>query len=93
MCERIKCAAVWNRATGNVYEGRHHAECLQKAAAAGEPRHHNHQGFVTEEGVCVNRFEALAIAETAGQIVKKHPPMDRLLSEDLREHGTENDNG
>jgi|AntDeeMinimDraft_5_1070356.scaffolds.fasta_scaffold11599_3 hypothetical protein len=44
------------------------------------------QGFIDQFGTFVDRFEALAIAEAAGQInvrrEKTHPD-DRLFSEDL----------
>lgn len=40
------------------------------------------QGFVTSEGRFVERKEAAKIAETAGQIIKKHGPKDELFSED-----------
>ena len=42
------------------------------------------QGFVTENGYFVDRILGLSIAEYFNQIEDKHPPMDRLLSEDLK---------
>ena len=41
------------------------------------------QGFLTTKMRFVLRREALMIAKREGQIVKKHPPEDILLSEDL----------
>ena len=42
------------------------------------------QGFVTENGYFVNRELGLSIAEYFNQINIKHPPIDKLLSEDLK---------
>ena len=42
------------------------------------------QGFVTENGYFVDRKVGLSIAEYFNQINIKHPPTDRLLSEDLK---------
>ena len=45
------------------------------------------QGFVinSHDGEFVTREKALEIATKAGQIIFKHNPTDKLLSEDLRE--------
>lgn len=45
------------------------------------------QGFVTENGYFVDRELGLSIAEYFNQINIKHPPVDRLLSEDLKKEG------
>ena len=42
------------------------------------------QGFVTENGYFVDRIVGLRIAEYYGQIEKKYPPKDQLVSEDLK---------
>lgn len=42
------------------------------------------QGFVTQNGYFVDRKTGLLIAEHFNQIATKHPPIDRLLSEDLK---------
>ena len=42
------------------------------------------QGFVTENGYFVDREIGLSIAEYFNQINIKYPPIDRLLSEDLK---------
>ena len=42
------------------------------------------QGFVTENGYFVDRELGLSIAEYYNQINTKYPPIDRLLSEDLK---------
>ena len=41
------------------------------------------QGFVDSRGTFHTRQEALKIAKQHDQIVLKHPPLDRLLSEDM----------
>lgn len=60
--------------------GKNHAECFKKLKSAVE------QGFLAVAGTnvrFVDRKEALEIAINAGQSIDKHPPMDKLLSEDL----------
>ena len=42
------------------------------------------QGFVTENGYFVDRELGLLIAKNYKQIESKHPPLDQLLSEDLK---------
>ena len=42
------------------------------------------QGFVTENGFFVDREAGLLIAEHFDQIDIKHPPIDKLMSEDLK---------
>ena len=42
------------------------------------------QGFVTENGYFVDRELGLSIAEYYNQINIKHPPKDKLMSEDLK---------
>ena len=42
------------------------------------------QGFVTENGYFVDRELGLSIAEYFNQINIKHPPTDKLMSEDLK---------
>ncbi len=82
--ERIKCAAT--RHGDHIIAGGNHAECLQIARKAGfeRPDYGRGQGFLTTNMRFVLRKEALMIAEREGQIVKKHPPLDVLLSEDLK---------
>lgn len=41
------------------------------------------QGFLTSEGAFVDRVEALAIAQAAGQLICKTQPEDMLFSEDV----------
>lgn len=41
------------------------------------------QGFILDDGRFVDRFEALAIAQANGQLIRKTQPEDRLFSEDL----------
>lgn len=64
--------------------GRHH-HCIRymnTLGRAGLSNTHD-QGFVTTHGRYVDRFEALGIAQAAGQLIRKTPPPDRLFSEDL----------
>jgi hypothetical protein len=60
--------------------GKNHAECLRKITGAIRQ-----QGFLTNEGRFVDRYEALDIATSAGQLKgrHKHNPLDQLMSEDL----------
>ena len=83
MSEKIKCAATRN---GNhIITGQYHGECLKIAKKAGFPKPDSKmgQGFLTTKLRFVLRKEALMIAEREGQITKKHPPYNILLSEDL----------
>lgn len=41
------------------------------------------QGFLTSDGLFVDRFDACRIADAAGQIVRKTGSADELYSEDL----------
>lgn len=41
------------------------------------------QGFLTDRGRFVDRQEALALAERAGQVREKHGPVGVLFSEDV----------
>ena len=75
----IVCSAI--RKNHLIYCGENHSECLR-----GAPRGYlrdGEQGFLTESGVFVDRKLGLEIAIYFKQIVKKHNPMDELLSEDL----------
>lgn len=89
MSEKIKCAAI--RSGPHVICGAYHGECMRIAKEAGFPKPDARmgQGFLTDKWRFVLRKEALMIAEREGQIVKKHPPTDILLSEDLKEQDHE----
>lgn len=41
------------------------------------------QGFMTNDGVFVDRYEGFKIAQQNNQIIKKHGPDDYLFSEDM----------
>jgi hypothetical protein len=84
MGEKIKCAAT--RHGDHIIAGLYHGQCLQIARDAGfeKPDDKFGQGFLTTNMRFVLRKEALMIAERENQIVKKHRPLDILLSEDLR---------
>ena len=78
----IKHAAI--KQDGIVYVGKRHHNVIAIMIECGLPAPiRGVQGFVDNNGVFVDREEALKIAEAAGQIVKKHPPLYRLLSEDI----------
>ena len=83
---RIKEAAILGN-DGKVYTGRNHGIIIQTYGKDGifKYRKTSTQGFVTNTGEFVDRFEALKIAVEADQIEVKYSPKDRLLSEDLKE--------
>ena len=83
--ETIKCAAV-RTDEGHIICGPYHGKCLQIAGQAGFKKLGDQfgQGFMTNRLRFVGRVEALAIATKENQIDKKHPPVDILLSEDLK---------
>jgi hypothetical protein len=87
MSERIKCAAT--RHGSHIIAGPYHGECMRIAKEAGfkKPDIKMGQGFLTTKMRYVLRKEALMIAEREGQITKKYPPLDILLSEDLQIDG------
>ena len=62
---------------------RHHHLIFMLAAEGHPPIGPRSQGFVTTKGRFVDRVEGLAIAEAAGQVVRKHPSFDKLYSEDM----------
>jgi hypothetical protein len=80
--ERIECAAV--RVGGVVYQvprPERHCDAIRLAIAAGADYVvQSEQGFVTSTGRFVDRAEAAALAQKAGQIVGLRT---RLFSEDL----------
>lgn len=80
---RIKCAALKTK-DGRIFEGRNHGICYQAMKEASVPRipdaRECEQGFVTEDGRFVDRYEAAEIALNAGQTKKLERP---LFSEDL----------
>lgn len=76
---RIIASALRN--TDKVYKGKTHADCFVQ-----EPKgvlKCAEQGFLTDNGVFVDRKQALKIAKHYKQIKKKHPPKNILMSEDL----------
>lgn len=83
--EKIASAAI--RKNGVVYPCWAHAFLEIKRMnlhAPDDVMKHAEQGFVTSIGRFVDRKEALAIACMAEQVIYKHHPQDKLLSEDLR---------
>lgn len=76
----IKLAAI-RRESGELFTGRNHSECYRKMREKGLPKESCVQGFVTSDGVFVDRESAAQIAFLSGQIKKK---LSTLFSEDLR---------
>lgn len=76
----IKCAAL--RKNDHIYIGKRHCDCFIQ-----EPKGYlvnAEQGFVTEDGVFVDRRLAFIIADHYGQIREKRITSDfELYSEDL----------
>ena len=52
-------------------------ENMRKVVRIGE------QGFITDEGKFLNRFDALIEAEKCNQLIRKTQPLNELFSEDL----------
>ena len=64
-----------------IYVGKRHSDCfIQKEKGI---LRNAEQGFYTEKRKFVDRKLALKIAKHYNQIIKKHPPYDQLLSEDI----------
>lgn len=63
--------------------GRHH-DVIRKMAAAGIPIPINgEQGFLTNDGLFVDRRRALMIAQSAKQIIRGRAAVVELFSEDV----------
>ena len=86
----IVCAAVKARSDGQVYCGKRHVDCLMKMDKMGiyswPLTNDGVQGFVTDEGVFLDRVEAREHFIQSGQVpflngVFHHPRL--LFSEDL----------
>lgn len=78
----IKSAAI-KTSDGFIITGKNHSECF-KEAIDKHPTRGAVQGFITDMNWFVDRRVALDIANHAGQIKHKHPPLNILLSEDLK---------
>ena len=85
--ERIICAAVLLDG-GKFVVGNFHGCCFAAQRTFFPDTKEAQQGFVTSLRRFVGREEALVIANAAGQVVKKHTPLDQLLSEDLESLST-----
>jgi hypothetical protein len=80
----IKHAAI--RKDGIIYIGHRHPHCIRvmvECRVSKPVTKDAEQGFVTDEGVFVDRQEALKIAIENNQIITKHGAKDELYSEDL----------
>jgi hypothetical protein len=93
--EKIICAAIHfndgrqypqqpsNIEKGLVIAGLRHCNCFGTMSATKFSKATpNIQGFITNKNRFVNRKEAFAIAEKAGQLIAQHQK-DHLFSEDL----------
>lgn len=82
---RIKHAAI--KVNDIVYIGHRHHNCFAVISECGVnfklPNIILTQGFVDEGGNFWDRKDSLVIAKHFNQIVKKHSPLDQLMSEDL----------
>lgn len=63
--------------------GRHHHVIREMARAGIEIPITGEQGFLTDRGLFVDRVRALAIAQTAKQIIRKNGNPNELFSEDV----------
>lgn len=82
MLSRAKIASAAIKHDGRIWTGRRHAEIMsqmrEELGSVKVPQ--EEQGFMTDTGEFVNRFQAGAIAFRAGQTKQRH---QTLLSEDL----------
>lgn len=87
MSERIEQVAI--KHAGQIHTAqpprRHHHVIAEMAKRGYGPECMHNQGFVTDKGRFVDRWEARRIATLAGQIgeTKKTNPQNELFSEDL----------
>ena len=72
------------RATNGItYIGHRHNNCFTTMATCSVDHIGAIQGFIDENGTFHTREQALKIAKANHQIKTKHPPLDKLLSEDI----------
>lgn len=67
----VVCAAIRHRGTGFLICGARHGNCLNSAAryGTGDQKSETWEcGFVDQDGTFMNRREAWAVADAAGQI-------------------------
>jgi hypothetical protein len=72
----IKAAAILHN--GIIYKGKRHREIIEQNKQANLKE--GQEGFVTKNGMFVDREQAAKIALSAGQIKR---PKKKLISEDL----------
>jgi len=87
--DKVFCAAIKDR-NGRVWIGFAHPTIIANMVPREDKLGKGDdsvQGFVlnSHDGIFVDRYQALVIAEEAGQIISKYNPKDQLLSEDLRD--------
>lgn len=83
----IKSAAI-RYPNGNIYTGKYHGKCFEAAAEAGEEKDGGRveQGFVTQTGEYLDRFQAALEAIEHDQVKEFHCPHLGLMSEDLKQN-------
>lgn len=83
--ERIEFAAILQDGTVYTVErpGRHHDVMKYMLDLGIESKPGHVQGFYTSNKRFVNRREGLAVAQAAGQLIRKTMPEYELFSEDL----------
>lgn len=74
----IEQAAIWNN--GIIYKGRRHKDILMSVPQHLNIRKGGIEGFVTTQGIFVDRKEAAALAFEFGQITEQK---EKLKSEDI----------
>lgn len=78
---KITSSALREKKSNKIYIGKRHCDCFVQRPK-GELVSAE-QGFLTANGVFVNRKVALKIAKHYKQIKEKHPPKNELFSEDI----------
>jgi len=74
----IKEAAIWN--SGIIYKGKRHKDIVMSSPKHLNIRKGGIEGFVTTQGIFLDRKEAAEYAYQCGQIKE---PVDELKSEHL----------
>ena len=82
--ERVVCSAIRLDDGYIVLGARHFDKSMHdQLKRLGVKAPTAEQGFINQLGEFLTREKALDVAKEAGQILKKHPPCNKLFSEDL----------
>lgn len=79
---RVVCAAI-KMPSGMILCGVRHCDEIMYEQNSRQPMFEGIQGFIDNRGNFLDRYEAMQLAESARQLIKKTPPEDRLFSEDI----------